>query len=738
MATEKVIKITTEVDAGQLEELGINIQGVEESADSASESISQMGDQSGETARNVGDMGDEANNAGNELSKMGDESSKAADEVKQLADNSGEGAQNTNLLAGAVSTLAAVGIAQFFQDAAESASDYSDSVSGLSIASEEVGVSLTESKKTAAGLASSLGIGGGSARKFTTDLELLGVSGQDTIKGLATSIDGLAFISGSSFDEMNGKFTKIIATGKIMPRAFGTSWGLIEKSIKESGLTVDEWKAKFENATQPERAEMLNEVLGRSAAIQKGAAASAGDLDSNMQRLQNSIGGVIRRLGDPIFAIITPLIQGIAFVVNGLIDAWDNLPQPVKDFVNVLVLIVGAGAGVLSFLVALTTILPTIVGIVGSVATMFELMAAGEILASIGAGGLIPALSGAFASLVALVTGESAATVATWSLTTALWAMFTALLSNPLVWVAIAIIAIVVAIQELGKYMGWWTDWGTMIEAFQAGINRLWAAFVNNEQVKAVIQWLKDAWQSVLDFLQPVFDAIGGFFSDMFPEQDGSFDIVRAIIDVFGLLGEVVGTVVGAVIIPYLQTLWDFWSAVFGFIFPFVFAYLQTLWTVWTTIFGFIFNFVIAYLQTLWTFWTTVFNAIMNIIRAAIGVWNSFKTGVSTVVNAVKGFINGLVQSFQSMKDRVMGYLQPIIDGIKWITGNQDNVKAAGGDFGGGFAFTKYDLNGANAVGSGDTYITNIKQQGIIDKYAVDLINDTRDRANHLNKQRGG
>lgn len=678
MATEKIIKITAEVDAAQLEELGIKIQGVEESADSASDSVSQMGD--------------EAKGAGEGAKEMGDSTEQAS--------------QQTDLLAGAVSTLAAVGIVQFFQEAAESAARFEQSMTTLEISANEAGVSLSDSKKTASALSSEFGISGSTVRRFVSDLQLLGVTNQDTIKGLQQSFTGLAYLMGDSTENVNQKFTKMISTGKIMERSFGTSWGIIKQSIESTGQSVDEWKEKFQNATEPERAEMLNEALSKSKSIQDRATASAGSLEAKMTRLDNAIGGIVRRLGEPILAAVMPLLEGIAFAVGKLVDAWDNLPQPIKDFISGIIIIIGVVGGFIAIMAAVASVLPAISG---------ALIAMAGILG---------------------ITLPASATAAGAGVMAALSPILLAL--APFIAIALAIIGIIIAIQELGKYMGWWTDWGTMIEAFQAGINRLWSAFTNNEQVKAVIQWLKDAWQSVLNFLQPVFDTIGGFFSDMFPSDGGEFDIVRAIIDVLGMLGEVVGTVVGAVIIPYLQTLWDFWSAVFGFIFPFVFAYLQTLWTVWTTIFGFIFNFVIAYLQTLWTFWTTVFNAIMNIIRAAIGVWNSFKTGVSTVVNAVKGFINGLVQSFQSMKDKVMGYLQPIIDGIKWITGNQDNVKAAGGDFGGGFAFTKYDLNGANAVGSGDTYITNIKQQGIIDKYATDLINDTRNNANHLNKQRGG
>ena len=99
-------------------------------------------------------------------------------------------------------------------------------------------------------------------------------------------------------------------------------------------------------------------------------------------------------------------------------------------------------------------------------------------------------------------------------------------------WPILAIVAGIAllgaAVYELGKYLGWWTDVGTMIDAVSAGVQRLWSAFINNPDVQGFIQGIKDAWISVQPALGWVINQVLSFFGI---SQGGEFDIVRALID---------------------------------------------------------------------------------------------------------------------------------------------------------------------------------------------------------------
>ena len=102
---------------------------------------------------------------------------------------------------------------------------------------------------------------------------------------------------------------------------------------------------------------------------------------------------------------------------------------------------------------------------------------------------------------------------------------------GPLLAIIAGIALLGVAVYEVGKYFGWWTDVGSMIDAISAGVQRLWAAFINNPDVQAFIQGIKDAWASIQPYLSAVIGQVLSFFNI---SNSGSFDIVRALINGIG------------------------------------------------------------------------------------------------------------------------------------------------------------------------------------------------------------
>ena len=115
----------------------------------------------------------------------------------------------------------------------------------------------------------------------------------------------------------------------------------------------------------------------------------------------------------------------------------------------------------------------------------------------------------------------------------------------PILLIIGAIVALVAVGYEIGKMLGWWDNWSTMLEAITSGLRRLWSAFINNPNVQGFI---KD--------IQGLFGALGGAISwvawqvlQLFGwEDDGSeFDFVRFLIDGFGTLGRILGDIVNAI-----------------------------------------------------------------------------------------------------------------------------------------------------------------------------------------------
>ena len=119
----------------------------------------------------------------------------------------------------------------------------------------------------------------------------------------------------------------------------------------------------------------------------------------------------------------------------------------------------------------------------------------------------------------------------------------------PLLLIVGAIIAIIVVIEKLGEAFGWWSDFGSMIDAISSGINRLWNAFMGSDIVQGIIQYFGD----FIATIQDVFQSISDMFALLFGWEDdgGTFDIVQSIINAFGTLGN---------IISWVWNLMDDWS----------------------------------------------------------------------------------------------------------------------------------------------------------------------------------
>ena len=102
---------------------------------------------------------------------------------------------------------------------------------------------------------------------------------------------------------------------------------------------------------------------------------------------------------------------------------------------------------------------------------------------------------------------------------------------GPLLLIIAAIVALGVAVYEVGKYFGWWSDLPTMLGAISSGLQRLWAAFINNPDVQATLEAICGAFEWLGDVLSPVTEAVMGLFPESTTEE---FDIVRVIIDTLG------------------------------------------------------------------------------------------------------------------------------------------------------------------------------------------------------------
>ena len=301
-------------------------------------------------------------------------------------------------------------------------------------------------------------------------------------------------------------------------------------------------------------------------------------------------------------------------------------------------------------------------------------------------GGIMPMLS-SFAGEIPLVGGA-----------------LSSLSLGPVALVIAALVALGVAIYEVGKAFGWWTDLPSMFSAIQTGVMDLWNTFISNEYVIQAIdlikQGLTDAWNAIVEFGSAVMSALTG--------AGGEFDILAWAIN--GL--QTVLNAVGPVVILLIQ----------GMI-----QHFRNIYTIG---------------QIIWPYLSAIIAASMNYTRAIIsgamsiwtglqGAWRTLQSVASSVFGAINGIVSGAGAAWSGFHSAVMGAIQPIIDKINDLknaaSGIGDILHSVGlGGLETPSVNASYGSGGYTNVSQGNTIIFNmygdIRDEKTLDD-TIDAIN---------------
>ena len=202
----------------------------------------------------------------------------------------------------------------------------------------------------------------------------------------------------------------------------------------------------------------------------------------------------------------------------------------------------------------------------------------------------------------------------------------------------VAAVAVAVAVYEIGKAFGWWTDVGSMIDAIGAGLGRLWNAFINHPDVQAAISMISNALSTLWSWIQQAGQAVLEFFGIT---TGGQFDIVSALIhgigDAWNSLKEAVGTVIEA-----LQVFYDFLVSLGEGIQTNLGGLYELFMTVW--------NGILAYLAP-------VINQIVSFVQSLINVFNQFRTGQMDLPTFILTVLGMLWNAYNTVLTRIGSYV---------------------------------------------------------------------------------
>jgi phage-related protein len=288
-----------------------------------------------------------------------------------------------------------------------------------------------------------------------------------------------------------------------------------------------------------------------------------------------------------------------------------------------------------------------------------------SIIGSVGAG-LILLLGG----ITAVTAGMGFFTASLWPAITASWA----LLAPWLPFIAAAV-AIVVAIYEIGKAFGWWSDASSMMDAIWSGIQRLWDAFINHPDVQALIQGITDAWNWLVPAVTGVVNAIMEFFGIT---TGGKFDIVHALIMAIGQAWNFITAPIRAVISAVQNVIGAFDQFRNGQMdLPtFIMTILQNLLNVYMSIFGRIIVLVVQWgsrifssaVRAVTRFVTGIVTRVRQlpgrVYSALMGVVGRITGAIQSWINAAKSKVQSLISSITSPFSGVAGRISGALSGV--------------------------------------------------------------------------
>ena len=521
---------------------------VENAMSSASDSMSEMENTGGVATTNIVQEFDEMGNVVGMTYEYFDEAGNAVDEFGNRLDGLDPGPINNEADAAdnlekeleeavdAMNELGSAGdvmVAQTFLEAtnsmkdsmlsaADTAGTFNDSMMRAGLEAEGAGISVDEMKNMINGLSESTGRAGGQIRESFIKAMARGVTDSASFTKMMEGAGAQATLLGTDIQTMGDKFSSMAQKDTLMNRALaetGITMDELATAMGMTGATADEVKAKWKSLDTNQRAA----ILGTAASMNEGQNAN-NEYKRSWAGLKEQVeiakGRLLRIAGSVLLPVLIPAMQIASDVLTGVGDAIQGVMNgPLGGLVSVL----GSAAGAFAIAVTGAAALRNFLGFL-RLETMFSTAATvmNTIANAANAEGSTAAALGNAILSTSFMEEAAAAWAAAAGVIAATWPLL----------VIIGVIALVVAaIYEVGKAFGWWTDFGSMIDAVKAGIQRLWDAFVNHPDVQAFIQALTDAWNWLSSAVGDAWNAVLEFFGIA---DSGEFDVVAALIKGIG------------------------------------------------------------------------------------------------------------------------------------------------------------------------------------------------------------
>ena len=344
---EITIKINTDADTSQIQDLKTAIEELQTSSENANNSLSNIGADIDpttidEVSTSTDDLSTNAENASNSTTDLGDtvnsldssSVSNLSDEMSNYRDNT-EDANNstTNLMDGLASAGLAAGLSGTFMGVANSAGAYGDSMMRATNAAQGAGISADQLKNSMDMLSEATGRSGSQLREAFILATARGITNLDSFNQMMIGAGAQATQFGVDIDTMANKFSNMAMRSNLSARQLAGTGITMEELASVMGVSVDEVSDKWKTLDINTRAS----ILGMAASMNEGKGANEDFKNSwaglNAQ-LDMAKGKLIRVIGDAILPTLIPAIEVATYVIKGLASGFQALPTPIKAVIG--------------------------------------------------------------------------------------------------------------------------------------------------------------------------------------------------------------------------------------------------------------------------------------------------------------------------------------------------------------------------------------------------------------------